>query len=190
MAWDYMDWGEFATLFTGIAAVLAAYGVGQRQARILEAQHQLGELSLRSTLFEKRVRVYDATRRWLAYIAMHGAIPGRVLERRINSEGPPEGSEIERDFLEQLDRARFLFRPAVFAELDRLWKLANKVHYHQRAQRNEREICSQQRHVDAEHDAMTELLNVWSSDLASVFGSELNLSNEGGTFGPRPQSDD
>jgi hypothetical protein len=67
-AWAAFSWEAFATLATGVLAVSGAVvigvlqvGIQARQSAILERQVGLHELKLRSDLFERRFRVYEAT---------------------------------------------------------------------------------------------------------------------------------
>jgi len=65
--WTAFTWEAFATLATGLAAVIAAFVVGlrqaaisQRQALILDRQVALAETALRGELYDRRIAIYDA----------------------------------------------------------------------------------------------------------------------------------
>lgn len=89
-----LDQGGVATIFAallafivGIAAVVAAFLVGRRQAEILakqpdiqERQRTLQELSLKADLFDRRYEVYAAVRDWLAFWEWHHRLPADVRE--------------------------------------------------------------------------------------------------------------
>jgi hypothetical protein len=184
--WTAFTWEAFATLVTGILAVIAAVVIGVRQsgiasaqtdiagrqadiagrqAEILQKQVALDELKLRADLFEKRFAVYDATR--------------HILSQAIqDSKRPARGDERETAFLIAKDQATFLFRPSVSDDLHSIWM----------------SICASQA-VRAEMDANfardrdygeglpEKQLNhsLWQAErlrtLSDVFGDELKLTH-------------
>jgi hypothetical protein len=105
IAWYDFSWEAFATLFTGLAAVLAAFAVGWRQgsiqkiqAEIQKRQTELQEFELRSDLFDRRYRVFEKVERFLAEILQ-------------NADDPKP--ETQREYCIAIGEARFLFKPHV-----------------------------------------------------------------------------
>jgi hypothetical protein len=87
IAWTDFSWEAFATLATGIGAVVAAIvvglrqaGISDRQSRILERQVGLDELKLRSDLFDRRFAVYEATRKFVGHIMAHASEPDQQTQ--------------------------------------------------------------------------------------------------------------
>lgn len=111
--WAAFTWEAFATLATGGIAVVAAYRVGKRQADIQATQAALQEIELRSALFDKRFRVYEATHAYLAFILR---------------EAQPPDAATEGELLRASKEARFLFSKSVYDEIDLIWKKA--IDYH------------------------------------------------------------
>lgn len=197
MTFDYLSWEAFATF----VAVIAAFVVGLRQVGIatrqtaiqteqITIQNRLAdieELKLRQALFDDRFEVYEATRAFLAHIVAHASVPG--LAKTDNAELRESDRLLQQRFIEEIDRASFLFRPSVKKHLTQLWQTAVQINFHQKMQtdRNGRE--DYQKHVDGEF-AQMKLLQQAHADLASIFGDELTLSAHGATFAPRPSAED
>lgn len=104
---------------TGALAVGAAVLVGLRQAKIMAEQTaianrqvELEVLKLRSDLFDRRVQVYESAHRWL----------GTILQ----TAAAPEG-DMRREYGRAMDRAKFLFRPQVYARMKELWDLSVRL---------------------------------------------------------------
>jgi hypothetical protein len=117
MEWLPFTWEAFATLFTGMSAVGGAVTLGIRQMRISERQNEiltrqnwLGELTLRSQLFDRRMEVYEAVRAYIVQIATHAAPPDR---------------EFEQEFFKAASASRFLFSAGVDRNIDQIWRKAN-----------------------------------------------------------------
>ena len=116
--WDLFDWQSFSTLAVGAlteigAALIIALRQGRiaqrqteisdRQTQILGRQAELGALSLRAELFERRFAVYVATRAYLGGIMGRGGkLPDQSLEQR---------------FLRAREEAQFLFAPSLVLPL-------------------------------------------------------------------------
>jgi hypothetical protein len=105
--WSEFSWEAFATLATGLAAVVAAYLIGRRQVQIQQAQTYLQERSLRFQLLDRRYSVFDRAEALLLEIVRTGHGPSR---------------ECERSFLIAKGEARFLFDTAVLIGLDEIWE--------------------------------------------------------------------
>jgi len=83
--------------------------VGKRQADIQATQTALQEIELRSALFDKRFRVYEATHAYLAYILREAQAPDAATENEL---------------FRASKEARFLFSKSVYDEIDLIWKRA------------------------------------------------------------------
>lgn len=193
MSFDYLSWEAFATLLTGVLAVYAAFRVGtkqveiqHRQAAIQDRLAGIEELKLRQALFDDRFEVYEATRAFLGHIVAHASVPG--LSKTDNAELRASDIELQQRFIEELDRASFLFRPSVKKELTELWKTAVQMNFHQKMQKDRHGREEHLKHVDGEF-AQIKLLQKAHADLASIFGDELTLSAHGATFAPRPNDE-
>jgi hypothetical protein len=104
--WSEFTWEAFATLATGLAAVVAAYLIGRRQVQIQQAQTHLQERSLRFQLLDRRYSVFDRAEALL-------------LEIERTAKGPSR--ECERNFLIAKGEARFLFDDSVLTGLQEIW---------------------------------------------------------------------
>lgn len=121
--WDRLSWEAFAALM----AVLAAGVVGWRQVGIQQRQVEIAALEVATTLWGERLKVYDATSRYLSHIMTHSSVPGRMtLAANVYSKDV-SAPEIALDFMNGLDRSRFLFRAPVRAELERIYRLAEEL---------------------------------------------------------------
>ncbi|WP_156494669.1 hypothetical protein [Brevundimonas sp. GW460-12-10-14-LB2] len=94
-----VDWGAWATLFTGCAAVLAALIVGLKQSRIQELQAKIAdrvasteEARIRLELFEKRY----------AFVVVLNRFVSRVRSKK------DFWTEEDTAFLEESKRAQYL----------------------------------------------------------------------------------
>ena len=129
--WDLFDWQSFSTLAVGALTIGAALIIALRQGRIaqrqteisdrqtqiLGRQAELGALSLRAELFERRFAVYVATRAYL------GGIMGRG--------GKSPDQSLEQRFLRAREEAQFLFAPSVTAALDGIWNDSSDLFAHE-----------------------------------------------------------
>lgn len=185
-----MSWEAFATLATGIAAVIAAAVVGLRQAKILERQVEIQEaqtaiqdrqvailerqlgvenLRVRHDLFDERMKVYEGFRVWLSDILVTGKVP-------------LSGSQLEVGMADALDRARFLFGPDVHPALERIRKLAVRLQaHHDRPawQRVAVNLPGMSSGRDYEGDRLMNDLKAAHASLSEVFGREMGLSTPG-----------
>ncbi len=106
IAWDKFSWEAFATLFTGVVAVIAAYRIGRRQTDIQNRQTGLQEQSLRWELFDRRYKVYERTK--------------AILEDMC--KGPEARStSVSEDFIVAKGEATFLFGEHVTTALQEIW---------------------------------------------------------------------
>lgn len=206
--WNTFTWEAFATLFAGVLAFVAGGGaiigaviVGKRQATILKEQADIQarqaqiagraldieELKVRTELFDDRFKVYQATREWLNFIVMYARLPGASGE----GVGPVEGErELNAQFFQQLDRARFLFRPSVYERLRRVVDEGWAIRLNQRKALRATDDEARGRFVDAEDAAFNNVRQA-HSELSAIFGEELNLSSHGSVHGdlPKPPAD-
>jgi hypothetical protein len=120
IAWCDFGWEAFATLVTGLAAVLAAFVVGWRQgsiqkvqAEIQERQTELQETELRSDLFDRRYRVFERAERFLTEI--------------IRNANDPE-TETQQEYIIAVGESRFLFHQDVRDGLDQIWAKWTEFH--------------------------------------------------------------
>lgn len=159
--WSAFTWEAFATLFTGLMAVSAAYQVGIHQLAIMAKQTdiagrqvELETLKLRSDLFDRRVLVYESTHRWLADIVRTAATPT---------------GDLRIEYLRAMDKAKFLYRPAVHKRLWELWELGARLTLH---------------HDKQEHDKAEPVLLALTNavtEIIDLFSPELHLGD-----GPQP----
>lgn len=192
--WSGFSWEAFATLAAGLlgfiaggGAIIGAVIVGRRQATILLEQtaiqarlSNIEELKLRTELFEDRFKVYVAVRKWIQFHLSHGYGPG---DRASASE--PGEEKVRSEYFAALDRARFLFRPSVYNNLNRLHRASMEVTLSGLQMEEPTEQANHHIHVKAKWAAMRELDAAWDN-LGSVFGDELNLSVHGGVHGALP----
>ena len=109
IVWQGFSWEAFATLATGLSAVLAAVYVARKQSEIQKAQVGLQSLALRSDLFDRRYGVYDRVQNFIGEIVRTADSPGR---------------DIEQQFLIAKGEAKFLFDATVVSGLDEIWSKA------------------------------------------------------------------
>jgi hypothetical protein len=167
--WEEFSWEAFATLATGLAAVVAAFIVGRsqvaisrRQTEILERQVGLDALKLRSELFERRMVVYEATKDFLIAIIQHAR--------------EPDGS-IWRAFILAVDQAKFLFRPATHAELLAIRDLCGRFFVANAAKAANFASTGKYgtpEEIDREHTLFL-AINDRLTNLSDTFGDELSL---------------
>lgn len=186
----WISWEAFATLATGIAAVIAAAFVGLRQAKILERQVEIQEaqtaiqdrqvailerqlgvenLRVRHDLFDERMRVYESFRAWLSDILVTGRVP-------------PSGSALEVGMADALDRSRFLFGPDVHPALERVRKLSVSLEAHHNRpswQRIDIGLPGRGPARDYEGARLMNDLKAAHASLSDIFGREMGLSTPG-----------
>lgn len=120
--WYQFDWLSFSTLFTGIAAVAAAYLVGKKQTVISQNQNQilsrqvdLAESSLRASLFEKRLETYETAKDFIIFV---------MLQRYRIADRPA----LEKEFAAKIRESLFLFKDQrIYEQLNTLWKNAREL---------------------------------------------------------------
>lgn len=171
--WQAFTWEAFATLSTGVGAVIAALVIGLRQAEIqrrqtkiserqtliLLRQTQLAELTLRKELFEKRHRIYILTYRLL---------------QATRSMPKEEQNEAVREFALAKDQAKFLFRPSVSERLEEIFqKVTHVIMVNQSSGTDFR--------PDAKHIQLSREYIEWiircEASLSDIFGDELQLTD-------------
>jgi len=181
MTFDYLSWEAFATLLTGALAVGAALIVGLRQTDIqtkqVVIQHRLAdleEMKLRQALFEARYQVYNASRKWLVATVKYGSPPYSAKDLA----GAQKVVEMKwaDEFLDALDRSRFLFRPAVRDVLVKMWNAGEDIIQADRALERERTTQEQREKAADKHDEAFKYLSGLLGDFSDLFGDELVLT--------------
>jgi hypothetical protein len=116
IVWSAFSWEAFATLATGLAAVIAASiigwrqtGIQTRQTEILEQQALAQSLALKVELFDRRYSVYDMVKEHLGSMLNDGRIPN---------------DETTRNFHIAMGEAKLLFSDEVSSGLSEIWKLS------------------------------------------------------------------
>jgi hypothetical protein len=104
--WSQFSWEAFATLLTGLAAVIAAWHIGRKQTAI---QSQ----ALRSDLFTKRLENYETVRDFMNSVLR---TPGDI------------DPNLQNKFFTAQREARFLFSDHVWQGLDRIHELHSELH--------------------------------------------------------------
>lgn len=184
MTFDYLSWDAFATLLTGALAVGAALLVGLRQTDIQTKQvtiqnrlADLEDLKLRQALFEERYQVYNASRKWLVATLQYGRPPYPTK----NLSEPQQQLELKLadEFLDALDRSRFLFPPSVRETLWKMWTSGQELIHADRTL--ERESTPQEAREKAadKHDEAFTYLESLLPDFSNLFGDDLVLSAVG-----------
>ena len=97
--WSAFTWEAFATLFTGLAAVVGAVYIGHRQLRI-------SELTVRTELFDKRFEYYKLFEKYLSAV--------RSTEGEISLE-------LQNEFLAESRKAELIFPTKITPEIDEIW---------------------------------------------------------------------
>jgi len=184
MQLDYLSWEAFATL----VAVIAAFIVGRRQVGIAARQTDiqteqtriqnrladLEELKLRQALFDARYQVYNASRKWLVFTIQHGSPPysTKVLK------GAQKDFEMRLadEFLDAVDRSRFLFRPTVRLVLFKMWESGQLLTRMERTLERDTTTQEQREKAADSHDEAFTYLNGLLSDYSELFGDELVLT--------------
>lgn len=177
-----MDWTSeaIATLTTGVLAVIAAWrvgnkqaeiqnrqvGIAERQTKILDRQVALEKLTLRRELFKDRHEIYTATNAILLEILVQGFRGKRVGE-----------TPAERAFLQAKDRAKFLFRPSVSDDLQKLWEKFVRGSVLDISIEKMTENGNDASALRIERDEIEEWLNERFRTLGELFGNELSLSD-------------
>lgn len=184
--WDAMTWEAAA----GFSAVLAAGVVGWRQmaiqgeqariqrdqTRIQKQALDLEHLKVRAELFDRRMVVYEATREWLDFIAIHGRTPLSLDMDQIESaEQRTHEVGISSRFLAARDQSRFLFSETVWQALCDLWR---KGSIHTRLQRRLSHLTSREDpHVVLEQmDETLDRIADVDTRLVDIFGDEIRLT--------------
>jgi hypothetical protein len=155
VAWCDFSWEAFATLTTGIFAVIGASTIGylqmkilNRQAAIAASQVELEKIKLRSELYDKRAQVYEATREWFDAFFELGHMP---LDER------------NKTYREAIGIAEFLFRPAVAVQLRAWFDLVAKHLAQERS-----------KHFDAAYSTALQI-EAASKQVSALFEPEMRL---------------
>lgn len=120
--WHQFDWGSLSTLFTGIAAVTAAYLIGKKQTVISQQQNQilsrqvdLADAALRASLFEKRLETYETAKDFIIFV---------MLRRYTVADRPA----LEKEFAAKIRESLFLFKDQrIYEQLNAVWEKARNL---------------------------------------------------------------
>jgi len=138
--WCQFDWQSFATLTTGLAAVLGAVIVGWKQVGIADRQaniseHQSGilgrqvdleETKLRAELFQRRLETFEITADFILHI--------------MELPQTDEADTRTKSFCSKMRESQFLFsNPEVYPTLVSFWEKGNDVRLDLRTSRAEHE---------------------------------------------------
>lgn len=171
----------FLAFIVGVAAVLAAFLVGRRQAEILAKQTDiqerhlaLQELSLKSDLFERRYQVYAAVRDWLAFWEWEHRLPADTREPDVTPD--QKEWDLRARFNRAIEEAAFLFHPSVHQRL-----IAVRDHGRQWS-RNRRKMdrplgTPGREEAFANDDLLIAELEQDYRDLPKIFGVDMKLSD-------------
>jgi hypothetical protein len=169
--WSTFSWEAFATLTTGLVAVVGAVGValGQmkissRQTEILSRQAASAEAAIRVELFERRLVVYEATKALLAHIMTHANAPTR---------------ELESAFLFAKGDAEFLFRLNIRNKLQNIWE--NVVSFTSENRQMAVNFAATQSYgeqdlIEREHLLLIEITETYTN-IHKIFGAEMRMSD-------------
>lgn len=168
-------------LIGAVAAVVAAFIVGHRQIEIIRRQVEIADqalrleaLKVRVEVFDKRMSVYERTRDFLEFWVVHDRIAGYP---KVKGEGTPvEEMTVRRDFIAAMQESQFLFQPSVHKRLRELFALSKKLHSNQRAMHTPLGTPGREEAFEKD-ERLSEDLQEIHSDLPSLFGDELNLSD-------------
>lgn len=167
------------TLLTGALAVGAALLVGMRQTEIQQKQvaiqnrlADLEELKLREALFEARYQTYNSARMWLLATVQAGKPPYSG-----NLKGETKEAEFKwaGEFLDALDRSRFLFRPSVRAELEKMYEAGQALLQADKVLEREGSSHEQRQKAADKHDEAFQYLSNLLVNFSEIFGDELIL---------------
>ncbi len=157
MTFDYLSWEAFATLFTGVLAVAAAFIVGLRQQAIAERQTLIQQRQLASGLFERKFAVYEAT---LA-----------LIKAAIQLRDFPE--EADAEFLAQKEKARFLFPEQVVTRLEEIrHKIVLLESYQDQAKDTDSESAREGRR---EVSAIVRELRQLYPEVSAIFANDVDM---------------
>lgn len=156
--WAEFTWQAFATLMTGVLAVVAATSVALRQIalqkQIADTANQTALLKIKTDLFDKRVAVYEDVRVWI----------DTVIDTANNAT-----SQDHATMRAAIDRSQFLFAPAVTTRLHDLFDDAVRHALHKRdpdAMDNAKADAAWKRLFKASNDGLYDL-----------FGDELRMGD-------------
>ncbi len=154
-----LSWDAVATIVTGVLAVGAAVFVGLRQLRLMSEQTaiaarqvDLETLKLRSELFDRRMKVYDTTVKWLRHFWANGHAPADALRE---------------DYIWAIETAKFLFRPAVAQQM---------THWLRQASQHDRLLWGAD---PASSMPLAQELNDVAKTVNALFGEEMRLGAGG-----------
>jgi len=160
IAWCSFSWEAFATLFTGVAAVVGASIIGWRQSEIMakqtaiaERQAEIEKLSHRSEQFDRRLKVYETAVEWLREFWQHGEAA--------------KDNDLRNRYVWAIETAKFLFRPEVSAAMEDWRKTASRHDI----------LTKMGKHDDA--DKLNEQLFDVAKTINALFAPEMRLGEAG-----------
>ncbi|MFY7838179.1 MAG: hypothetical protein ACOVQ0_18060 [Novosphingobium sp.] len=178
--WCEFDWPSFATLTSGLAAVIGAVVVGlkqvgiarrqaditDKQADILDRQVKLEAAKLRADLFQRRLATFEATADFVFHIT---ALP----------EQDEKAAARISLFAEKMRESQFLFEdPAVYKRLREIFERGNKA----RADRAIAQAYREEQRPDPDRVARQERLlkaAAWTlaelEELSELFRHDLSI---------------
>lgn len=162
IAWCSFSWEAFAGILAGFLAVSGAVAVGLRQQKILENQTRVELLKVRVETFDKRWEVYEDVVAW--------------LRDHWQSGESPTGT-VESDFIRAIEKAKFLFRPAVPEQLEKWRRTMIKLHY---AKGRLQQIAPGNKEWQKFENMVTDLsdeINSAAEEIGTLFGEEMLVSD-------------
>lgn len=183
----------WAALIALVGAVLVFYGawrIGVRQMSILAEQAEiqrdqariqkqaldLEHLKVRTDLFDRRMEIYEATRDWVDFVAIHGRSPFSLApDEVVSDEQRNHEIGVLTRFHAARDKSRFLFSDHVWKALCGLSREGNK---HARLQRRLAHLTSREDPdvVMKEMNAVLDRIAEVDSQLVDIFGDEIRLT--------------
>jgi hypothetical protein len=164
-----VDWGALATFSAGLMAVGGAVWVGRkqvavaaRQAEILDRQAKLAELTLRHELFDRRWKVFEATRNFIAGV--------------INDDGVPSDAVLRAFFVAQIE-AQYLFPNGVYQALR---EISDRALENSAVKTTMQALYQKEGHYGNDNVEKFHATMQWLNDrlhhLSDIFGADLNMA--------------
>jgi len=159
-----ISWEATATLITGLAAVIAAGWIGNKQNKILKKQTAISkqmslleEHKIKIDLFDRRMAIYVASREWLE-------------AWKLDQNTPNESAQLA--FVKAKDEVGFLFDEKLKHHLDSWWSEAEARRQAIEGAANGIQPENQFEQIDGSKAAMEEALE----SLPTVFKPYLNIA--------------
>lgn len=185
---EWISWEAAATLITGLAAVYAAWRIGNRQVEITKAQSEiqseflrLEHLKLKADLYDQRLEIFNATRHFIGFIITVWKVPG--IDQ--NDEGHPLALDVYQEFTRARGAAAFLSSPNVLAKVEAIWEAAEDLSHNKALidslidELSDQPLDENDDSVIAARQRRTRLKTAIQrhyADLAKVFSEDLSLT--------------